>query len=348
MLAIAVVVAVLAGPLVLGVLFPWEPPKEASKPAVVRVMSPPGKHYRVEWGGAWWQFWREERGFVAKVDEGHIAKDHPVQPTSEGAYEFTVRKVASQRGGGYEEVSPGWEGDLRAVLYVGGEIATCDAASGQPLKLAWHEGDGTNRLATRALCDKYRWSRVVPGYLTMIAWIAAPFLLLTLVGLAGAREQEARDRLEAEKRREKEEQARQREEEKRRRIESLLHRDAVRDEINYMSGPEFERFMADLLRTKGHTVRETRATGDQGVDLLVDIDEKKVAVQLKRWNAPVGNAAVQATFAGIAHYQADEGWIITTSTFTKSARELARSTRVRLIDGKELANWLEGLREQEE
>jgi restriction endonuclease Mrr len=47
----------------------------------------------------------------------------------------------------------------------------------------------------------------------------------------------------------------------------------------------------------------------------------------------------------MAHYQAQEGWIITTSTFTKSARDLARSTSVRLIDGKELADWLEGLRE---
>ena len=50
----------------------------------------------------------------------------------------------------------------------------------------------------------------------------------------------------------------------------------------------------------------------------------------------------------MVHYEADEGWIITTSTFTRSARDLARSTRVRLIDGKELGEWLEGLREREE
>jgi len=110
---------------------------------------------------------------------------------------------------------------------------------------------------------------------------------------------------------------------------------------------EFERFMADVFRQKGYGVQTTKVSGDQGVDLLLDIEDKKVAVQLKRWTAPVGNAVVGATFAGIAHYRADEGWIITTSTFTKSARELARSTRVRLIDGKELADWLEGLREQE-
>ena len=81
--------------------------------------------------------------------------------------------------------------------------------------------------------------------------------------------------------------------------------------------------------------------------ILSDYDGKRVAVQLKRWSGPVGNAVDSATFGGMAHYQAEEGWIITTSTFTPKARELARSTRLRLINGKELAEWLEGLREQE-
>jgi HJR/Mrr/RecB family endonuclease len=148
---------------------------------------------------------------------------------------------------------------------------------------------------------------------------------------------------------ERQEQARQREAAKRQRIEAMLHPDRVRDEIHYMSGPEFERFMADLLRQKGYEVEETPLSGDQGVDLILpDLDGKRVVIQLKRWTGPVGNRAIQATFAGMAHYQADEGWVITTSTFTKSARELARSTSVRLIDRDEFADWLEGLREEEE
>ena len=45
-----------------------------------------------------------------------------------------------------------------------------------------------------------------------------------------------------------------------------------------MSGLEFERFMADLFRQKGYGVEETKASGDQGVDLLLDIEGKRVAV----------------------------------------------------------------------
>jgi restriction endonuclease Mrr len=187
------------------------------------------------------------------------------------------------------------------------------------------------------------------------------FCVVLLVGgyldflIVRRREQE---RLQAEEERqervrqlqaERQEHARQREAAKRRRIEAMLHPDRVRDEIHFMSGPEFERFMADLLRQKGYEVEETPLSGDQGVDLILpDLDGKRVVIQLKRWTGPVGNKAIQATFAGMAHYQADEGWIITTSTFTKSARELARSTSVRLIDRDEFADWLEGLREEEE
>jgi restriction endonuclease Mrr len=202
----------------------------------------------------------------------------------------------------------------------------------------------------------------LPG-IAVVAGIVAALGWLDRAERKREREEELKRQAEAERRRLEEqrhqeelkrleeqrhqEELKRLEERERQRIESLLRRDAVGDEINYMSGVEFERFMADVFRQKGYGVQSTRASGDQGVDLLLDIDDKKVAVQLKRWTAPVGNAVVGATFAGIAHYGADEGWIITTSTFTRSARALARSTRVRLIDGKELGDWLEGLREQE-
>jgi restriction endonuclease Mrr len=143
------------------------------------------------------------------------------------------------------------------------------------------------------------------------------------------------------------EQERQRQKQEReRQIEALLHRDALRDRIDYMSGIEFERFMADVFTKKGYTAHTTRASGDQGVDLLLNVDGRKIAVQLKRYTAPVGNAAVQAAFAGMIYYKAQEAWVITTSSFTKSAIALAKNTGVRLIARNELENWLSDLRDE--
>ena len=129
-------------------------------------------------------------------------------------------------------------------------------------------------------------------------------------------------------------------------IEALLERDALRESIHYMDGTEFENFMANVLAEKGYHVQTTPKSGDQGVDLLLTMDGRKVAVQLKRYTGAVGNAAVQAVVAGMFHYQAKEAWVITTSTFTKSAKQLAMSNRVRLIDGRELEDWLSDLREE--
>ena len=162
-----------------------------------------------------------------------------------------------------------------------------------------------------------------------------------------------RDEQEEERRRRAQQQAeelrrkQEREEQERAEaIEALLERDALRESIHYMDGTEFENFMANVLAEKGYHVQTTPKSGDQGVDLLLTMDGRKVAVQLKRYTGAVGNAAVQAVVAGMFHYQAKEAWVITTSTFTKSAKQLAMSNRVRLIDGRELEDWLSDLREE--
>jgi restriction system protein len=113
-----------------------------------------------------------------------------------------------------------------------------------------------------------------------------------------------------------------------------------------MSGVEFENFMANVFAKKGYPVQLTPGSGDQGVDLLLTIDERRVAVQLKRYTGPVGNAAIQAVVAGMFHYKAKEAWVVTTSSFTRSAVALAKSNHVRLIDRNELEDWLSDLREE--
>lgn len=107
-----------------------------------------------------------------------------------------------------------------------------------------------------------------------------------------------------------------------------------------MGGAEFENEISLLLGALGYSVQRVRASGDKGVDLILKKGNRKVAVQLKRWTAPVGHRAVQAAFQGRIHHGADEAWLISTSRFTSRAAELARTTGVRLVDGKELADWI--------
>ncbi len=69
--------------------------------------------------------------------------------------------------------------------------------------------------------------------------------------------------------------------------------------------------------------------------------KKHIVVQAKHYASPVGPGAVQEVHAGIKFYGAREDEVVTNSTFTKSARELAAKTGVHLIDGSELRRLIE-------
>jgi Restriction endonuclease len=107
-----------------------------------------------------------------------------------------------------------------------------------------------------------------------------------------------------------------------------------------MGAAEFEAEVSALLRAQGYAVRPTPPSCIHDVDLLLEKTGRKVAVQLKRWNARVGDRSVYALFTGRIHYQTDEAWLITTSRFTLKAARLAGTTGVRLVDGAELAGWV--------
>ena len=112
-----------------------------------------------------------------------------------------------------------------------------------------------------------------------------------------------------------------------------------------MDSGEFEAEVSELLRGLGYTVRPTPPSSIHDVDLLLQMTGRRVAVQLKKWNAPVGDRSVYGLFTGRIHYGTHEAWLITTSRFTPKAVKLAETTGVRLVDGAELAEWLDARRE---
>lgn len=114
-------------------------------------------------------------------------------------------------------------------------------------------------------------------------------------------------------------------------------------DIDLFSGEEFEKYLADLLKSLGFRTELTKGSGDQGVDILAFRQNKKYVIQAKRYKSTVGNAAVQQVVAGKAYYGADESWVITNSTYTKGAIELANTTNTKLWDREKLSNLIETL-----
>ena len=105
---------------------------------------------------------------------------------------------------------------------------------------------------------------------------------------------------------------------------------------NIQTGEEFELYLAKLYENLGYEVFTTSKTRDQGADLVIIKNNKKAVVQAKHYSTPVGNKAVQECVGAIRYYSADKAIVITNSTFTKSAIELAKYNDVELIDGNAL------------
>ncbi len=112
----------------------------------------------------------------------------------------------------------------------------------------------------------------------------------------------------------------------------------------------FEQLVLDLLHALGYgTNREALErvgkTSDGGIDGIISLDKlgfERVYVQAKRWQGSVGRPEIQAFFGALTGRRARKGVFITTSSFTREAREFGDqvSENVVLIDGRRLTSLM--------
>lgn len=115
----------------------------------------------------------------------------------------------------------------------------------------------------------------------------------------------------------------------------------------------FERLVIDLLIKMGYggsreeAGRATKKTADGGIDGIINEDRlglDSIYIQAKRWkDTVVGRPEIQKFSGALDTPGANKGIFITTSTFTKEAREYAKNInnkKIVLIDGNQLAKYM--------
>ena len=101
-----------------------------------------------------------------------------------------------------------------------------------------------------------------------------------------------------------------------------------------MDGFQFEYRCAELLRNRGfHKVSVTQSIGDQGIDVIAYKNGEKYGIQCKYYSHTVGNKAVQEAYSGAGFYDCDHAMVMTNSTFSRAAKELAEKLDVQLMEG---------------
>ena len=113
----------------------------------------------------------------------------------------------------------------------------------------------------------------------------------------------------------------------------------------------FERIVVDVLLAMGYggnrfdAGRALGKSGDEGVDGVIKEDQlglDSIYIQAKRWEGVVGRPEVQRFYGALAGQNVTKGIFITTSNFSKEAREYVGKIdkRIVLLEGKALAELM--------
>lgn len=119
------------------------------------------------------------------------------------------------------------------------------------------------------------------------------------------------------------------------------------DDIDNMSGSEFEEWCAELLRNNGfENVAISARSGDQGVDILAERSDITYAIQCKCYSHDLGNTPVQEVLTGKTVYHRHIAAVMTNRHFTKGAKEAASATGVLLWDRDKLKTMYDNANKQ--
>lgn len=111
------------------------------------------------------------------------------------------------------------------------------------------------------------------------------------------------------------------------------------------NGIEFERYVATLVQDLGFLVYVTSESNDFGADIVASdaAGERRVCIQAKFYGSTLDNSPIQEVVASLAHYHANEAWVVTNSSFTDNAIQLAKDNHVRLIENRILNRLIDAV-----
>lgn len=129
--------------------------------------------------------------------------------------------------------------------------------------------------------------------------------------------------------------------------------DEILEKIKSCPFEFFEKLVIELLIKMGYggsreeAGRATKKTGDEGIDGIINEDRlglDSIYIQAKRWKETVvGRPEVQKFSGALDTPGASKGIFITTSTFSKEAKEYVKAINTKnivLIDGMQLAQYM--------
>ena len=121
------------------------------------------------------------------------------------------------------------------------------------------------------------------------------------------------------------------------------------EDVFKLTSRQYEELIAELMSDMGYDVKLTKATRDGGKDILAsirtDATDFLMLVEAKRYGQDhkVGVSLVRALYGTLCDYQANSGKLVTTSSFSKDAKEFQgnHQYQLKLRDYADVASWIQ-------
>jgi hypothetical protein len=108
-----------------------------------------------------------------------------------------------------------------------------------------------------------------------------------------------------------------------------------------LRGAELERQLGAVYRKLNYTVTPTKATGDEGIDLVLRRDGRTIIVQCKGHHKPIGVGAARDLYGTFMHSGADRAVLACPAGFTEGVRNFVKGKPIDLLAAPQLAAMAE-------
>lgn len=101
---------------------------------------------------------------------------------------------------------------------------------------------------------------------------------------------------------------------------------------------QFEKLIAHLYISQGYIVtRKGGANPDGGIDLILEKNGERIAVQCKHWKAwKVGVAKLRELLGALSDTGISKGIIVTVSGYTMDAKDFANRNKIEILDSEQI------------
>ena len=110
---------------------------------------------------------------------------------------------------------------------------------------------------------------------------------------------------------------------------------ALTRSLSQLTPAQFEQAVAVLFRSDGYAAAVTGGANDRGIDIYLEKEGQKAVVQCKRYKQKISPTQIRDFIGAMNGAGVEVGYFVTTSSFTKAAKEAAKrsSYRVCLVNG---------------